>query len=73
MTTSVAIVGLGSMGKNHLRVISALPDAKVIGVLDHAISQELLNTKLFASLNDFGRQTCMLDILRLSALKRSHE
>ena len=52
MTTSVAIVGLGSMGKNHLRVISALPDAKVIGVLDHAISQELLNTKLFASLND---------------------
>jgi len=34
LRTRVAIVGLGSMGRNHLRVLSAMPELDVVAVCD---------------------------------------
>ncbi len=34
MTTRVAVVGAGSMGRNHARVLQALPSAELVAVVD---------------------------------------
>lgn len=34
MMTRVAVIGVGSMGRNHVRVVSELPDAELVGVAD---------------------------------------
>jgi UDP-N-acetylglucosamine 3-dehydrogenase len=36
----VGIIGLGVMGKNHLRVLSQIPDVEVVGILDSRIDEE---------------------------------
>jgi predicted dehydrogenase len=33
----IALVGLGVMGRNHYRVLSALPDAEVVGLCDNQV------------------------------------
>ncbi len=34
MATRVAVIGVGSMGRNHARVYSELPDAELAAVSD---------------------------------------
>ena len=36
--TRVAVIGVGSMGKNHARVYSELPDAELVAVSDTNLS-----------------------------------
>ena len=50
------IIGLGRMGKNHLRVISQDPRFEIVGLVDQkfalGIPPELQNYDLFSSLSD---------------------
>src|SRR5688500_19400238 len=34
MKTRVAVIGVGALGKHHARILAALPDAELVGVVD---------------------------------------
>lgn len=34
MTTNVAVIGVGAMGRNHVRVCAEMPDVNLVGVVD---------------------------------------
>lgn len=38
MTLKVAVIGVGAMGRNHVRIYSELPDVELVGVADTDIS-----------------------------------
>jgi len=61
MTVSVAVVGAGFMGTNHARVLTALPGAKLVAIVDRDPSRGRLVAAEFgcdyaASMEDVGGQ-----------------
>ncbi len=57
----VGVIGLGAMGKNHVRVYSELPDVELVGIsdLDYHLAQylaEKYHTKPFNNYRDLLRQ-----------------
>ena len=57
----VGVIGLGSMGKNHVRVYSEFPDVELVGVadVDYGLAQSLAeryHTKPFNDYKDLLRQ-----------------
>jgi predicted dehydrogenase len=57
----VGVIGLGAMGKNHVRVYSALPDVELAGIADtdHSLTQSLAkkyHTKPFSDYKELLRE-----------------
>jgi UDP-N-acetylglucosamine 3-dehydrogenase len=71
----VGVIGLGSMGKNHVRVYSELPDVELIGIadLDDGIARglaEKYHTKPFTDYKDLLKQD--LDAVSIAVNTSSH-
>ncbi len=51
----VGVIGLGAMGKNHVRVYSELPDVEVVGIadVDYELAQSLAETYHTAPFADY--------------------
>ena len=49
----IAVIGSGSMGKNHLRVFKKLPNVDVIGCYDKKINRSQIDKDLFFFLNQY--------------------
>jgi predicted dehydrogenase len=45
--TRIAVVGVGTMGKNHVRVFSEIPDAELVGIADPNIALAESTGKLY--------------------------
>ena len=57
----VGVIGLGAMGKNHVRVYSEIPDIELVGIADvnYDLGQSLaekFHTKLFSEYKDLLKQ-----------------
>src|SRR3569623_2117927 len=55
----VGVIGVGSIGKNHARVVSEIPEAHFTAIYDsnHAAAEEMakrFNTKAVRSLEEFA-------------------
>ena len=58
MTLKVGVIGLGSMGKNHLRVIEKVEGLKLTGVYDPIIKDNSMKNSslVFRDLDSFLMQ-----------------
>src|ERR1700749_3676783 len=56
-TLRVGVIGAGTMGSNHARVLAGLPDTTLVGIVDplpehRARAMELVGCRAFASLDE---------------------
>jgi predicted dehydrogenase len=74
MKTRVAVIGVGALGKHHARILAALPEADLIGVVDinEARAREIggvVNAEPFTSASDvIGR----VDAVTIAVPTQSH-
>jgi predicted dehydrogenase len=74
MKTRVAVIGVGALGRHHARILAALPDAELAGVVDvnEARAMEiggLVNAPAFANAADMlGR----VDAVTIAVPTESH-
>lgn len=66
----VGVLGLGSMGRNHMRVIGEMPDLELVGVYDPALQAEPGRDIFAKSLEDLLSRN--LDYCVISAPTESH-
>jgi predicted dehydrogenase len=74
MKTRVAVIGVGALGRHHARILAALPDAELVGIVDinEARAREiggLVNAPAFANAADmFGK----VDAVTVAVPTESH-
>lgn len=70
----IAVVGTGSMGRNHLRVVSSLPEMKLVGFADcnTQLHEELSANYSCPAFSDYRSLLGMVDAVMVSAPTVNH-